>query len=138
MEFYEIKEGVLAGLTESGPRRGGQWEADVFPAPIPLRTKAGVCFPPVALVVETGSGFVLCAKVREPGEPEAKILGDALIAAMVEHRQVPALVAVRPGLETILAPLGGMLGMRVEVSGGMETLASAWKSLTARMKAGLP
>lgn len=138
MDLYEIKEGALAELTGSGPRRGGEWEADVFPAPVPLRTAAGVCYPPVALVVEAGSGFVFCAKVLEPGDHEAKILGDALVSAMVEHRQVPSRVAVRPGLEKVLAPLGGMLAMRVEVSGGMETLAAAWASLTARMKAGLP
>ena len=138
MDLYEIKEGALAELTASGPRREGDWEADVFPSPIPLRTKAGVCFPPIALIVEVGSGFIFCAKVLEPGETEAKILGDALVSAMVEHRQIPALVAIRPGLEKILAPLGGMLSMRIAVSGGMETLAAAWKSLTARMKAGLP
>ena len=138
MELYALKEGAIANLTAREPRRDGQWEADVFASPVPLRTKTGVCFPPVVLIVETGSGFILCAKVIESGACEVQILGDALIEAMRQHCQVPAVVAVRPGFDEAFSPLSAMLAMRIEVHNNMGTLAMAWRSLLAAMKKDLP
>ena len=138
MELYSLKEGAIAAVTARDPRRDGQWEADVFPSPVALRAKAGVCFPPLVLIVETGSGFVFCAKVLEPGADEARILGDALIEAMREHRQIPSVVAVRPGFDAALSPLSAILATRIEVRNNMGTLAAAWRSLLAAMKKGLP
>ncbi|MEK7389554.1 MAG: hypothetical protein AAB036_07640 [Elusimicrobiota bacterium] len=138
MDLYCVKEGVIAELTALEPRRDGQWEADVFVSPVPIHAKAGVCFPPLVLVVETGSGFILRAEVLEPGLTESVILGDAIIESARQHRQIPKIVAVRPGLDASLAPLAAMLGVRIVVRNGMDSLATAWRSLSEKMKKDLP
>lgn len=134
MTPYVIRENSLSFLSDPELRREGDWEADVSVSPVPVMTRAGLRLPTLAMVVEARSGFVFCAQVFAAGEPEAQALGDALIEGMRRYRQVPAVVAVRPGFDQALAPLGAALGARVAVRSAMGSLVRARDSLMSAME----
>jgi hypothetical protein len=130
-----VDEVRLERLRRSATKRCKVWEADLFGAPVFIKGAPGEppYAPPMALVVDRESGYILAADISDP-VPDLAQAAPQLVEAFLKGAEqigaLPEAIAIeREELAGAFRPVAERLGVEVEVARSLPELNRARRAM---------